>query len=77
MKPFTYQRARTPAEAAAAVAGRPGATDLAALKSRLVARGVWVRPFGDILYLTPALTIADDDLDRLIAAVAAETRAVI
>ena len=51
--------------------------DLAALKSRLVARGVWVRPFGDILYLTPALTIADDDLDRLIAAVAAETRAVI
>ena len=51
--------------------------DLAALKSRLVARGVWVRPFGDILYLTPALTIAEDDLDRLIAAVAAETRAVI
>ena len=50
--------------------------DLAALKTRLVARGVWVRPFGDILYLTPALTIADDDLDRLIAAVAAETEAV-
>ena len=50
--------------------------DLAALKTRLVARGVWVRPFGDILYLTPALTIPQDDLDRLIAAVAAETEAV-
>ncbi|GAB6841257.1 adenosylmethionine-8-amino-7-oxononanoate aminotransferase [Methylorubrum rhodinum] len=50
--------------------------DLAALKSRLVARGVWVRPFGDILYLTPALTVPDDDLDRLIAAVAAEAGAV-
>jgi adenosylmethionine-8-amino-7-oxononanoate aminotransferase len=50
--------------------------DLAALKSRLLARGVWVRPFGDILYLTPALTVPDDDLDRLIAAVAAEAGAV-
>lgn len=50
--------------------------DLAALKSRLVARGVWVRPFGDILYLTPALTVPADDLDQLIAAVAAETRAI-
>lgn len=29
MKPFTYERARTPAEAAAAVAGRPGAKFLA------------------------------------------------
>ncbi len=52
------------------------APDLAALKSRLVARGVWVRPFGGILYLTPALTVPDDDLDRLIAAVAAETEAI-
>ena len=43
--------------------------DLAALKRRLVERGVWVRPFGDVLYLTPALTIAPDELDRLLAAV--------
>ncbi|KQT46526.1 adenosylmethionine-8-amino-7-oxononanoate aminotransferase [Methylobacterium sp. Leaf456] len=50
--------------------------DLAALKERLVARGVWVRPFGDILYLTPALTIAQADLDQLIAAVAAETEGI-
>ncbi|SDN98001.1 adenosylmethionine-8-amino-7-oxononanoate aminotransferase [Methylobacterium phyllostachyos] len=49
------------------------APDLAALKARLLDRGVWVRPFGDIVYLTPALTIGAADLDRLIAAV---TRAV-
>jgi adenosylmethionine-8-amino-7-oxononanoate aminotransferase len=30
-----------------------------------------VRPFGDIVYLTPALTIPGADLDRLIDAVAA------
>lgn len=48
--------------------------DLAMLKERLLARGVWVRPFGDILYLTPALTIAGPDLDRLITAVAETVR---
>jgi adenosylmethionine-8-amino-7-oxononanoate aminotransferase len=48
--------------------------DLAALKAGLLNRGVWVRPFGDILYLTPALTIPPDDLDLLIEAVAATVR---
>ncbi|CAM2904382.1 MULTISPECIES: adenosylmethionine--8-amino-7-oxononanoate transaminase [Methylobacterium] len=43
--------------------------DLAALKTGFLDRGVWVRPFGDIVYLTPALTIPDADLDRLIEAV--------
>ena len=43
--------------------------DLAAVKRRLVDRGVWVRPFGDIVYLTPALTIDEPDLDRLVEAV--------
>ncbi|MDP4004042.1 adenosylmethionine--8-amino-7-oxononanoate transaminase [Methylobacterium sp. NEAU K] len=47
------------------------APDLAALKARFLGRGVWVRPFGDIVYLTPALTIEPADLDRLIDAVAA------
>ncbi|WP_336485828.1 adenosylmethionine--8-amino-7-oxononanoate transaminase [Methylobacterium nigriterrae] len=50
------------------------APDLADLKRRLVARGTWVRPFGDILYLTPALTIGPADLDHLIASVAAAAR---
>ncbi|MCJ2112157.1 adenosylmethionine--8-amino-7-oxononanoate transaminase [Methylobacterium sp. E-025] len=43
--------------------------DLATLKARLVERGVWVRPFGDVVYLTPALTIGRDDLDHLIESV--------
>ncbi|MCJ2090222.1 adenosylmethionine--8-amino-7-oxononanoate transaminase [Methylobacterium sp. E-005] len=47
------------------------APDLAALKTRLLDRGVWVRPFGDIVYLTPALTIGAAELDRLIDAVVA------
>ena len=38
-------------------------------KRRFVERGVWVRPFGDIVYLTPALPIETGDLDRLIRAV--------
>jgi len=47
------------------------APDLADLKARFLDRGVWVRPFGDIIYLTPALTIGAADLDRLIEAVTA------
>ena len=47
------------------------APDLAALKARFLDRGVWVRPFGDIVYLAPALTIGAADLDRLIEAVVA------
>lgn len=43
--------------------------DLVALKAGFLDRGVWVRPFGDIVYLTPALTIPGADLDRLIEAV--------
>jgi adenosylmethionine---8-amino-7-oxononanoate aminotransferase len=47
------------------------APDLAAMKAGLLARGVWVRPFGDIVYLTPALSIAAEEVDRLVEAVAA------
>ena len=45
--------------------------DLVDLKRRFLARGVWVRPFGDIVYLTPALTIERRDLDQLVASVVA------
>ena len=48
--------------------------DLNALKAALVAQGVWVRPFGRVLYLTPAFTIAPDELSRLTAAVGAVVR---
>jgi adenosylmethionine-8-amino-7-oxononanoate aminotransferase len=39
------------------------------LKRALLECGVWVRPFGDVVYLTPALNIADDDLAALGAGV--------
>jgi adenosylmethionine-8-amino-7-oxononanoate aminotransferase len=45
--------------------------DVYALRRRFVAQGVFVRPFGNIVYLTPAFTIAPDELDRLIRAVVA------
>lgn len=45
------------------------APDLRALKEKLVAQGVWVRPFGRILYLTPSFTIGEEDLERLMAAI--------
>jgi len=43
--------------------------DMNALKRALVAKGVWVRPFRTIVYLTPALTIGEDDLERLTTAI--------
>jgi adenosylmethionine-8-amino-7-oxononanoate aminotransferase len=48
--------------------------DLVDLKRRLLACGVWVRPFGDVVYLTPALTIGAADLDHLLAGVTAVVR---
>jgi adenosylmethionine---8-amino-7-oxononanoate aminotransferase len=43
--------------------------NLNALRQRFVAEGVFVRPFGSIVYLTPAFTITDDELAGLTAAV--------
>jgi adenosylmethionine-8-amino-7-oxononanoate aminotransferase len=43
--------------------------NLNALKSALVAEGVWVRPFRNIVYLTPALTIDEVDLKTLTDAI--------
>ena len=40
-------------------------TDLNALRARFVAEGVFIRPFGNVVYLTPAFTIAPDELRRL------------
>lgn len=39
--------------------------DAAWLKQRFREEGVWLRPFVNILYTTPALTIGEDDLTRL------------
>ena len=45
--------------------------DREALKRAFVGRGVWVRPFGDVVYLAPALNISRDDLRTLTQAVIA------
>lgn len=46
-----------------------GIADREGLKRRLVEAGVWARPFGNVVYLTPALTIADGELASLMRAV--------
>ena len=39
--------------------------NLNALRQRFVTEGVFIRPFGSIVYLTPAFTIAEDELATL------------
>jgi adenosylmethionine-8-amino-7-oxononanoate aminotransferase len=46
-----------------------GPVDLDGLRAAFVAAGVWIRPFGNVVYLMPALNIPQDELDTLIAAV--------
>jgi adenosylmethionine-8-amino-7-oxononanoate aminotransferase len=41
----------------------------AGLRASLVEQGVWVRPFRDIVYLTPALTTSPDEISRLTHAI--------
>jgi adenosylmethionine---8-amino-7-oxononanoate aminotransferase len=43
--------------------------DLEGLRARFVEEGVFVRPFGSIIYLTPAFTISAEELARLMQAV--------
>jgi adenosylmethionine---8-amino-7-oxononanoate aminotransferase len=43
--------------------------DLDRLRRRFIDAGVFIRPFGSVVYLTPAFTIADDDLAVLTRAV--------
>jgi adenosylmethionine---8-amino-7-oxononanoate aminotransferase len=43
--------------------------DLEGLRARFVEEGVFVRPFGSIVYLTPAFTIGEEELKRLTRAV--------
>ena len=50
--------------------------DLDDLRARFIAEGVWVRPFGDVVYLMPPLVIDASDLGRLIEAVNSVVRVV-
>lgn len=43
--------------------------DLGAMRTRFVEEGVWVRPFGDFVYLMPPLVIEEEDLAALTGAV--------
>jgi adenosylmethionine-8-amino-7-oxononanoate aminotransferase len=43
--------------------------NLSALRQRFIEKGVFIRPFGHIVYLTPAFTIAPDELAHLIEAI--------
>ncbi len=43
--------------------------DLDALRMRFVEEGVFIRPFGNVIYLTPAFTISSGDLEKLTSAV--------
>jgi adenosylmethionine-8-amino-7-oxononanoate aminotransferase len=41
-----------------------------ALRARFVEHGAFIRPFGNVVYLTPPFTIATDELSKLTAAIA-------
>jgi len=43
--------------------------DLEALRARFIAEGVFIRPFGNVIYLTPAFTIAARELAQLTGAI--------
>jgi len=46
-----------------------GAVDAGALCARFAEEGVWIRPMGKVVYLTPAFVMDDADLARLTSAI--------
>jgi adenosylmethionine-8-amino-7-oxononanoate aminotransferase len=45
------------------------AVDAGALCAQFAEQGVWIRPMGKVVYLTPAFTIGDGELDQLTSAI--------
>jgi adenosylmethionine-8-amino-7-oxononanoate aminotransferase len=43
--------------------------DVIALRRKFIDEGVWIRPFGNIVYLTPALVATEDDISTLTGAI--------
>lgn len=52
-----------------------GQRDLEWLRARFIEHGVWIRPLGNVVYLMPALNIAEMDLSALTSAICHVTRA--
>jgi adenosylmethionine-8-amino-7-oxononanoate aminotransferase len=44
-------------------------TNPAGLRQQFLKEGVWIRPFRDIVYLTPAFTVSPEELSRLTGAI--------
>jgi adenosylmethionine-8-amino-7-oxononanoate aminotransferase len=42
--------------------------NMAAISKRFVDKGVWIRPFGKLVYVMPPYVISDEELDRLLTA---------
>jgi len=49
--------------------------DMGAAQAFFVERGVWIRPFGKLVYIMPPYIIEEDDLDQLMNAIIAFARA--
>jgi adenosylmethionine---8-amino-7-oxononanoate aminotransferase len=50
--------------------------DVAAMQREFVARGVWVRPFGKLVYVMPPFCISDEQIDCLTGAIVAVCAAI-
>lgn len=50
------------------------AVDAVRLRSRFFDKGCWIKPFGDVIYLTPPFVIDPNDLSKLTRAIVEEVR---
>jgi adenosylmethionine---8-amino-7-oxononanoate aminotransferase len=48
--------------------------DAVGLRARFVEKGCWIKPFGDVIYLTPPFVIEPNDLSKLTQAIVEEVR---